>query len=106
MAKSTSSESSKSKKQTTPMTEDGKHPLYESTASREAYKKGDVIYFPKVRNWLDKGAFTEAYGRVVNVEIFDGDVPYLEISFDDTSVKKLNKIDLGKDIRRFLLEAK
>jgi hypothetical protein len=30
----------------------------------------------------------------------------MEISFDDNSVKKLNKVDLGKDIRRFLLEVK
>ena len=30
----------------------------------------------------------------------------MEISFDDTSVKKLNKTDLGKDIRSFLLEVK
>lgn len=106
MAKSTSSRSSRSKKSVTPMTDDGKHPLYDPSAPRDAYKKGDVIYFPKVRNWLDKGALVEAFGRVVNVELLDGDVPYMEISFDDTSVKKLNKTDLGKDIRRFLLEVK
>jgi hypothetical protein len=106
MAKSTSTKSSKSKKAVTPMTEDGKYALYEPTAPREAYKKGDVVFFTKVRNWLDKGAFTEAYGRVVNIELFDNEVPYMEISFDDGSVKKMNKVDLGKDIRRFLLEVK
>lgn len=106
MAKSTSSKTSKSKKTATPMTEDGEYPLYDPAASRDAYKKGDVVFFPKVRNWLDKGAFAEAFGRVVNIELFDNEVPYMEISFDDNSVKKLNKVDLGKDIRRFLLEVK
>jgi len=106
MAKSTTTRSSKAKKAVTPMTEDGKHAQYEPTALRDAYKKGDILYFPKVRSWLDQGSFVEAYGRIVNVELFDDEVPYLEVSFDDTSVKKLNKIDLGKDIRRFLLEVK
>jgi len=106
MAKSTSSKSSKTKKSATPMTDDGNYPLYDPSASRDAYKKGDVVFFSKVRNWLDRGAFTEAYGRVVNIEMFDNEVPYMEISFDDGSVKKLNKVDLGKDIRRFLLEVK
>jgi hypothetical protein len=106
MAKGASGKTARAKKPTTPLTEDGKYPLYEPGASRDAYKKGDVVYFPKVRSWLDKGAFTEAYGRVVSVELFDGEVPYVEVSFDDSSVKKLNKVDLGKDLRRFLLEVK
>jgi hypothetical protein len=56
-----------------------------------------------VRNWLDKGNLVEAYGRVSNVQIFDNEAPYLEVIFDD---KKLNEIDLGKDVRKFLLEVK
>ena len=106
MAKTTTSRSAKTKKAATPMTNDGKYPQYDPTSLRDAYKKGDILHFPKVRSWLDQGSFVEAYGRVVNVELFDDEVPYLEISFDDTSVKKLNNIDLGKDIRRFLLEVK
>ena len=106
MAKSTTSKSARTKKSATPMTSDGQYPIYEASASRDSFKKGDVIFFPKVRSWLDQGAFVEAYGRVVNVEMFDDEVPYIEVSFDDTSVKKLNKVDLGKDIRRFLLEVK
>lgn len=106
MAKSTTTRSSKSKKTVISMTEDGKYPIYEPATLRDAYKKGDILFFPKVRSWLDQGAFVEAYGRIVNVELFDDEVPYIEVSFDDTSVKKLNKIDLGKDIRRFLLEVK
>jgi hypothetical protein len=106
MAKSSTSKTSRTKKTTTPMTEDGKHAKYEPSASRDAYKKGDVIFFPKVRDWLDKGKLVEAYGRVVNVEVFDGEVPYMEVSFDDPSVKKLNSASLGKDLRRFLLEDK
>ena len=101
-----SSSRSRAKKTVTPMTEDGKHPMYDPAAARDAYKKGDIVYFEKVRSWLDKGSFTEAYGRVVSVDLFDGEVPYVEVSFDDSSVKKLNKADLGKDLRRFLLEVK
>lgn len=86
----------------TATTEDGKA-IYDPAASRDAYKKGDVLYFPKVRNWLDKGNLVEAYGRVVNVALFDNEAPYIEVVFDD---KKLNKVDLGKDVRKFLLEVK
>lgn len=85
-------------------TEEGKHPIYDSGATRDTYKKGDVIFFHKVRNWLDKGALVEAYARVVNVGIFEGEAPFIEVSFDD--VKKMNTVDLGKDIRKFLLEVK
>lgn len=106
MAKSTASKSSRAKKPVTPLTEDGQHAQYDPEAGRDAYKKGDVVFFPKVRNWLNKGSLTQAYGRIVNVELFDGDVPLLEVSFDDSSVKKLNNVDLGKDLRRFLLETK
>jgi len=83
-------------------TEDG-HLIYDATAPREAYKKGDVLHFAKVRNWLDRGEVVSAYGTVVNVSLFDNEVPYLEVKFDD---KKLNKVDLGKDVRKFLLEVK
>lgn len=106
MAKSTTTKSSRSKKPVTAMTDDGKYQIYDPATARDTFKKGDVLFFQKVRNWLDQGAFVEAYGRIVNVELFDDEVPYIEVSFDDTSVKKLNKIDLGKDIRRFLLEVK
>jgi hypothetical protein len=85
-------------------TEDGKYQVYAPTAQRDAYKKGDVVFFPKVRNWLNKGELIEAYGKVINAGLFDNEVPYIEVSFDDT--KKMNKTDLGKDIRRFLLEVK
>jgi hypothetical protein len=90
------------KKATTAKTEDG-HMVYDPAAPRDAYKKGDVLHFPKVRNWLDRGELVEAYGTVVNVSLFDNEVPYLEVKFDD---KKLNKVDLGKDVRKFLLEVK
>jgi len=83
-------------------TEDG-HLIYDATAARDSYKKGDQIYFEKVRNWLDRGQLVSAYGTVVNVSLFDNEVPFLEVKFDD---KKLNKVDLGKDIRKYLLEVK
>jgi hypothetical protein len=101
MAKTTSS---KSKKTGTPMTDDGKYPMYTPTAPRDAYQKGDVVFFPKVRNWLAKGALVEALGKVVNVGLFDNEVPYIEVNFD--SMKKDNNVDLGKDIRKFMLEVK
>jgi hypothetical protein len=102
--KSTTSKLAKSKKPGVQMTDDGQYQVYEPTASRDAYKKGDILLFPKVRNWLDKGALVEAYGKIVNTGLFDNEAPYIEVSFDET--KKLNKVDLGKDIRKFLLESK
>ena len=72
MAKSTTSKSSKSKKPVVTMTEDGKYPVYEPGAARDTFKKGDVLFFPKVRSWLDQGAFVEAYGRIVNVSSVTG----------------------------------
>ena len=83
-------------------TEDG-HMIYDASAPRDAFKKGDQIYFEKVRNWLDRGQLVSAYGTVVTVSLFDNEVPFLEVKFDD---KKLNKVDLGKDVRKFLLEVK
>jgi hypothetical protein len=93
---------SAAKKTVLAKTEDG-HTIYEASAPRDAFKKGVVVHFPKVRNWLDRGDIISAFGTVVNVSLFDNEVPYLEVKFDD---KKLNKVDLGKDVRKFLLEVK
>lgn len=84
-------------------TADG-YKIYYSDAKRDAYGKGDIVYFEKVRNWMDRGKLVEAYGKVVSADLFDGDVPYIEVSFADA--KKLNKVDLGDDLRRFILETK
>jgi hypothetical protein len=104
MATRSTTTRSTSKKTATVTTDEGKYSVYDPAASREAFKKGDVVFFPKVRNWLEKGNLVEAYGKVVNVQVFDNELPFIEVSFDDT--KKLNKVDLGKDIRKFLLEVK
>jgi hypothetical protein len=106
MAKTTATKTTRTKKPSAQMTEDGQHAVYDPSAPRDAYTKGDVVFFPKVRNWLNKGALVEAYGRIVSVDLFDGEAPFLEVSFDDSQVRKLNKIDLGKDIRKFMLEVK
>ena len=90
------------KKTAVAKTEDG-HSIYDPAAPRDAYKKGDLVFFDKVRNWLDRGQIVSAHGTVVNVSLFDNEIPFLEVKFDD---KKLNKVDLGKDIRKFLLEVK
>jgi hypothetical protein len=102
--KATGTKTARAKKPGIQMTEDGQYPVYDPGAARDAYKKGDILLFPRVRNWADKGSLAEAFGRVVNAGVFEDEVPYIEVSFDD--VKKLNKVDLGKDIRKFLLEAK
>ena len=102
MAKA-ASKTTRSKKVTVPKTDDGQ-PIYQAEAARDAYVKGDVVFFPKVRNWLGKGVLVEAFGKVVNAGLFDNEAPYIEVNFDDC--KKLNKVDLGKDIRKFLLELK
>ncbi len=78
--------------------------IYYPDASRDTYSKGDIVFFEKVRNWTARGELVEAYGKVVQVDLFDGEVPYLEVSFSDA--KKLNKLDLGDDLRRYILEAK
>jgi len=121
MAKSTTGKSTTSKTKTTrtraksartsratktapPKSPDGEHPMYDPAASRSAYSKGDVVYFPKVRNWMDKGEMVDVLGTVVNTGVFDNEVPYIEVNFH--AQKKVNKIDLGKDIRRFILEVK
>lgn len=106
MAKGTAAKTTRTKKASAPVTGDGQYTIYDPAAARDAYTKGAVVFFTKVRNWLDKGALVEAYGRVVSVDLFDGEVPYIEVSFDDSQVKKLNAVDLGKDVRKFLLEVK
>jgi hypothetical protein len=106
MTKAATSKSTKAKKPGAQTTGDGQHQVYDPAAQRDVYTKGEVVFFPRVRNWLDKGALVEAYGRVVNVDLFDNEVPFIEISFDDSSVRKLNEVDLGKDLRKFLLEVK
>ncbi len=86
------------------MSPDGEHTMYSPSAARTAYKKGDVVYFPKVRNWMEKGTLVNVLGTVVNSGVFDNEVPYIEVNFH--AQKKVNKIDLGKDIRKFILEHK
>jgi hypothetical protein len=100
--KTTASKTAAKKAAAVAKTEDG-HLIYDAAAPRDAYKKGDVLHFEKVRNWLDRGQLVSAYGTVVNVSLFDNEIPFLEVKFDD---KKLNKVDLGKDVRKFLLEVK
>ncbi|MEP0814440.1 MAG: hypothetical protein HRF49_07225 [bacterium] len=84
-------------------TEEG-YKIYYPDAKRDAYSKGEIIFFERVRNWMQRGELVEAYGKVVALDLFDGDVPYIEVSFADA--KKLNKVDLGDDVRRFILESK
>lgn len=78
--------------------------IYYTDAKRDLYSKGDIVFFEKVRNWLGRGELVEACGKVVTVDLFDGDIPYIEVSFADT--RKLNKCDLGEDLRKFILENK
>jgi hypothetical protein len=78
--------------------------IYYPDAGRDTYSKGDIVFFEKVRHWTARGELVEAFGKVVSVDFFDGEVPFLEVSFNDA--KKLNKHDLGDDLRRYILEAK
>jgi hypothetical protein len=98
----TAAKSSRSKKE--PVLGDGQYPIYDPAASRDSYKVGDIVKFEKVRDWLNKGELIEARGKVVGISVFDKTIPYLEVSFSD--VKKLNKVDLGSDVRKFILEQK
>ncbi len=79
-------------------------PTYSPSAARNAYRVGDIVKFPVVRNWSANGELVEAYGKIVGLGVFDKTIPYIEVSFSD--VKKLNKFDLGTDVRKFLLEQK
>jgi hypothetical protein len=78
--------------------------IYYHDVARDTYSKGDIVFFERVRNWTARGELVEAYGKVVTVDLFDGDVPFVEVSFSDA--KKLNKHDLGDNLRKFILEAK
>ena len=104
MAKTTSTKTTRTRKAAVPTSPDGNHPAYDPAVARTAYSKGDVVYFPKVRNWMDKGELVDVLGTVVGTGVFDSEVPYIEVSFH--AQKKVNKIDLGKDIRKFILEVK
>ena len=84
-------------------TADG-YKIYYSDSKRDTYSKGDIVYFERVRNWMRRGELTDAFGKVTSVDLFDGDVPFIEVSFSDA--KKLNKVDLGDELRRFILETK
>ena len=82
---------------------------YHPSNSREYYKKGDIVLFKKVHNWLAHGEIVEAYGKIIDVVIFDDDLPYIEVNFNDHDAKRINKAkgtatDLGNETRRFLLE--
>lgn len=84
--------------------------IYSSTASRDYFKKGEIVLFEKVHNWLKHGEEVSAYGKIIDILVLDEDIPYIEVNFNDSDAKKLNKssegksADLGNEIRRFLLE--
>jgi hypothetical protein len=84
----------------------GKHQTFDAAAASTAYSPGAVLFFPQVRHWLDKGNLVEAYGKVLSVQKFDNEVPYITVSFDDAEVKELNQYDLGRDPRNFLIDIK
>ncbi len=84
--------------------------IYSATASRDYFKKGEIVLFEKVHNWLKHGEEVSAYGKIIDILVLDEDIPYIEVNFNDSDAKKLNKssegksADLGNEIRRFLLE--
>jgi hypothetical protein len=84
----------------------GRGKTYDAFAAASDYSPGDVLHFDQVRHWLGKGELVEAYGRVLSVERFDNEVPYITVSFSDPEVKELNSIDLGNWPRNFLVELK
>lgn len=94
----------KPRKPSTSKKTEGDFSIYNPASGADAYKKGEIVFFEKVRNWLDKGSFVAAHGKVTSVGKFDGEVPYIEVSFDQAKSK--NDVDLGKDKRKFLLEVK
>jgi hypothetical protein len=103
-AAASTTKKAKTAKSKTPVKGDANYAIYDPTAPRESYKVGDVVKFEKVRDWLNKGELIQAYGKVVGIGVFDKTIPYLEVSFSD--VKKLNSVDLGSDIRKYILEQK
>ncbi len=84
----------------------GKTKDYDAFAAPAAYNPGDVLHFTQVRHWHAKGELVEAYGKVLSVEKFDNEVPYLVVSFSDPEVQELNTHDLGNWPRNFLVDLK
>lgn len=84
----------------------GRSKTYDAFAAAAGYSAGDVLFFEQVRHWLGKGELVEAYGKVVSVDKFDNEVPYITVSFSDPDVSGMNKIDLGNWPRNFLVELK
>jgi hypothetical protein len=82
----------------------GKIKTYSGTAGAAAYSPGEVLHFEEVRLWRDKGNLVEAYGKVLSVEKFDNEVPYIVVSFNDPEVDELNEYDLGNWPRNFLVD--
>lgn len=80
--------------------------MYDAFAAATSYSAGDVLHFDQVRHWLGKGELVEAVGKVLSVEKFDNEVPYISVSFSDPDVKDQNKHDLGSWPRNFLVELK
>jgi hypothetical protein len=84
----------------------GKVQTFDAAAPAANYSAGSVLFFPQVRHWHDKGNLVEAYGKVLSVEKFDNEVPFIVVSFDDPEVNALNSFELGKDPRNFLVDMK
>jgi hypothetical protein len=90
----------------TSKTSSGSGKTYDAFAPASAYSAGDVLQFEQVRNWLGKGELVPAVGKVLSVEKFDNEVPYIIVSFNDPDVQAQNKYDLGNWTRNFLVELK
>lgn len=84
----------------------GKFQTFDAAAAASAYSAGTVLFFPQVRHWHDKGNLVEAYGKVLSVEKFDNEVPYIVVSFEGPELAELNAFELGKDPRNFLIDTK
>jgi hypothetical protein len=84
----------------------GRGKTYDAFAPAADYAPGEVLHFDQVRHWLGKGELVEAYGKVLSVEKFDNEVPYITVSFSDPEVAEQNKVDLGAWPRNFLVELK
>lgn len=79
---------------------------YDAFAPAAAYSAGEVLHFDQVRHWLGKGELVAGVGKVLSVEKFDNEVPYIVVSFNDPEVKDQNKVDFGAWPRNFLVELK
>ena len=84
----------------------GKFQTFDAAAAATAYSAGTILFFQQVRHWHDKGNLVEAYGKVLKVEKFDNEVPYITVTFDDPEVAELNTFELGKGPRDFLIDMK